>query len=416
MQPLKLGFIGAGFLAHFQAEALTHVRGVDLVGVAALSGADNLAAFAKKNGLGECAVYADVAELCKHCDVVCIFAPNYVRVDIMTQIAQAVAAGAELKGVVCEKPLGRTMKEARELLRLAEESKLATCYFENQLHMKPIRRQLDQLAPQQAAMGPMTLVRSAEEHGGPHEGWFWDPVKQGGGVLSDMGCHSIAVAWYALTPPGKPLSYLEPIAVSAEVALLKWGLPEWRKQLKETMGVDYAETPAEDFATGMITFRNPDTGQLSKAQFTNSWMYEKQGLRLYMDGMGPGYAFEVNTLLSPLNIFIGDIAAEAVADAETALEKSTATRGLLAVQPNETDLYGYVDELEDMRDAFTTGRPPLADWNYGLEITKLCQAAYLAAETGRTINLQDPMIQQELEDYESAIAQGRGREMLHVLE
>ncbi|MCH8205253.1 MAG: Gfo/Idh/MocA family oxidoreductase [Candidatus Hydrogenedentes bacterium] len=414
MDSLRLGFIGAGFLANFQAEALKHVRGVDLVGVVAPEGAEALADFARKNGLGDCAACPSIEELCKVCEVVCLFAPNYLRVELMEEIAAAVKGGAELKGVVCEKPLGRTMKEARALVSLAEEAGLATCYFENQLHMKPIQRELEQLAPQQEVMGPMTLVRSSEEHGGPHAGWFWDPVRQGGGVLSDMGCHSIAVCWYALTPRGKPLTFLQPIRISAQVALLKWGQPKWRKQLKETMGVDYAETPAEDFATGTITFRNPDTGQEVMAQFTNSWMYEKQGLRLYMDGMGPGYAFEVNTLESPLTIFIGDAAAEAVADAETALEKSTASRGLLAVQPNEADLYGYVDELEDMRDAFLGDRAPLADWSYGVEITKLCQAAYMSAETGRTIDLEDPAIQQELESYQSAIALGRGREMLHV--
>ncbi len=55
----------------------------------------------------------------------------------------------------------------------------------------------------------------------------------------------------------------------------------------------------------MITFRNPETGQIVKAQFTDSWMFEKQGLRLLMDGMGPGYAFEINTLASPLQFSSG---------------------------------------------------------------------------------------------------------------
>ena len=32
---------------------------------------------------------------------------------------------------------------------------------------------------------------------------------------------------------------------------------------------------------------------------------------------GPGYAFELNSLRSPLEVFIGDEAAEAVADSET---------------------------------------------------------------------------------------------------
>lgn len=102
-----------------------------------------------------------------------------------------------------------------------------------------------------------------------------------------------------------------------------------------------------------------------KAQFTDSWMFEKQGLRLFMDGMGPGYAFEVNPLRSVLEVFIGDAAAEAVADAETALEKATASRGLLAVQYNEADLYGYTDENADMVRAFQAGENGFLDWRYG---------------------------------------------------
>jgi predicted dehydrogenase len=230
-----------------------------------------------------------------------------------------------------------------------------------------------------------------------------------------MGCHSIAVGWYVLTPVGKGPLFLEPISVSADCALLKWGLPEWRQKLLDTHGVDYAKTPAEDFATGMVTYRNPETGQIVKAQFTDSWMFEKQGLRLFMDGMGPGYAFEVNTLNSTLQIFIGDAAAEAVADAEMALEKATASRGLLAVQFNEPDLYGYTDENEDAARAFAAGEDGLLSWRYGLEITKLVMAAYMAAERKQTIDLTDPAIQEELKTYVPLIQQGRGAEVLHVL-
>ena len=230
--------------------------------------------------------------------------------------------------------------------------------------------------------------------------------------MSDMGCHSIAVGWYLLTPEGKGLTFLEPQTVTAEVALLKWGQPYWRDKLLKDMGVDYARHPAEDFATGLITYRNPETGQKVKSQFTNSWMFEKQGLRLFMDGTGPGYAFELNTLISPLSVFIGDSAANAVANAEVALEKSTATRGLLAVQYNETDLYGYPDEIEDAIRAFQCGRNGFLPWSYGVEITRLISAAYMAAEYRRTIDLTDPATNKELESYISLIQQGRGTEVL----
>lgn len=414
MPPFKLGFIGAGFIANFLATALKSVRGVELTGVHALAGADEFSAWAQSQGLGPCTPVKDVAELCEACDAVAVLVPNFARVEIVTAITDAVEAGAELKGVICEKPLGRTVAEAEALVKLARGAQLKTAYFENQIHMKAIKNALAQLKPQQEAMGPMTLARSSEEHAGPHNGWFWDPTQQGGGVLSDMGCHSIAVAWFVLNPPNKPVDFMKPVSVTAETALLKWGRAPYREQLLKDMGVDYSKTPAEDFATGIITFRNPETGQEAKAQFTNSWMFDKQGLRLAMDGLGPGYAFEVNSLQSPLEVFIGDQAANAVSDAETALEKATASRGLLAVQPNEADLYGYVDEIEDAVAAFQKGRDALLTWDYGLEITKLCQAAYMAAEQRRTLDLTDPETIAALGTYTSLIAQGRGAEVLTV--
>jgi predicted dehydrogenase len=411
-KPLKLGLVGAGFVAHFHSVAMKQVRGVEIAGITALKGAEALAQSARDWGLGEPAVYSNITELAKNVDVIALFAPNYVRVAMMEELVAAVKAGAALKGVICEKPLGRTVAEARRLVELAGAARLRTAYFENQIFMKPIRAALAQLEPVQKAMGPLSLARSSEEHGGPHESWFWDPTKQGGGVLNDMGCHSIAVGWYALTPSGKDITFLQPQSVSAEVALLKWGQPQWKEKLLKERGVDYSKVPAEDFATGIVTYRNPETGQTVKAQFTNSWMFDKQGLRLFMDGMGPGYAFEVNTLVSPLSVFIGDAAAEAIKDAETALEKATATRGLLAVQPNEADLYGYTDENVDAIAAFNTGRDGQLPWSYGLEITRLVIASYMAAETRKTVDLTDPATAKALETYVPLIAQGRGAEVL----
>ena len=412
MTSLKLGISGAGFITRFQAQALKQVRGIDFAGITQHRGSPAVVKLAKDIGLGEPAIYKSIGEMAKNVDCIAIYSPNFSRISVMEEIVAAVKSGARLKGVICEKPLGRTVAEARRLVELAQSASLSTAYFENQIFMKPLRAQLTQLEIVQKKMGPMSLARSAEEHGGPHEPWFWDPTRQGGGVLSDMGCHSIAAAWYTLTPIGKPLTFLQPQSVSAEVGLLKWGQPFWREKLLLERGVDYSKHPAEDFATGIITYRNPETGQKVKAQFTNSWMFEKQGLRLFMDGMGPGYAFEVNTLVSPLTVFIGDAAAEAVKDAESALEKATATRGLLAVQHNEADLYGYTDENEDALQAFSAGKDGFLPWSYGLEITRLVTAAYMAAESRKTVDLTDATTRKELETYISLIQQGRGAEVL----
>jgi predicted dehydrogenase len=409
---LRYGIVGGGFITDFQLRALESVRGVEVAGLVSRTPPERLAARVRERGLGAGVVYRSIADMVPHVDVVAFFGPNFTRVEALEETAAAVRAGARLKGLICEKPLARNLREADRVLALAAEIGAPTAYFENQIFMKSVTTALTQLQGVMAAMGSPVLARAAEEHAGPHNAWFWDPRQQGGGVLSDMGCHSIALAWYALTPPGKAPAFLIPELVQAEVGLLKWGLPRYRAELEARHGIDYGKTPAEDFATGIVTYRNPETGQRVKGQFTVSWMYDKQGLRLLLDALGPGYALEANSLRSPLEVFIGDAAAAGVADAELALEKSTASQGLLAVQPNEPDLYGYVDENQDAVRAFAAGAAPLLDWSYGREIVRLTMAAYLSAETGRVVDLTDPATERRLQDYVPLIQQGLGAEQL----
>ncbi len=410
---LTYGLVGSGFISQFHLRALESVRGVDVAGIVARQPPEELASSIRARGLGAARVYDSVREMAHEVDVVALFGPNFTRLPVMEEIAAAVGDGAALRGLICEKPLGRNIAEARRVVELARQIGAPTAYFENQIHMKVLRQARAQLSGVSAAMGPLTLARSAEEHAGPHNGWFWDPTQQGGGVLSDMGCHCLAVGWYMLTPTGRDPRYLVPQSVSCDMGLLKWGQPRWRQELLDRHGVDYAATPAEDFATGVVTYLDPDSGQRSKAQFTVSWMYDKQGLRLLVDGIGPGYALEANTLRSPLEVFIGDVAAAGVADAELALEKATSSQGLLAIQPNEADLYGYVDENVDAVAAFREGRDALLDFDYGVEIVRLTMAAYLAAEEGRVVDLTDPATNERLETYVPLIQQGRGSEVLH---
>jgi predicted dehydrogenase len=412
METLRYGIVGSGFVAQFHLRALESVRGVEVGGLTSRAPPNELATSVRERGLGEARVFESVREMAQNVDVVAIFNANSTRVAVMEEIASAVRDGTRLRGLICEKPLARNLAEARRVIALAKEIGAPTAYFENQIHMKMLQQARAQLAESAAAMGPLTLVRAAEEHGGPHSAWFWDPTQQGGGVLSDMGCHSIAVGRYLLTPAGKPLAHLEPQTVSAHVSLLKWGQPRWRDELLERHGVDYSRTPAEDFATGLVTYRNPDNGQHTLAQFTVSWMYDKQGLRLLVDGIGPGYALEANSLRSPLEVFIGDAAASSVADAELALEKATASQGLLAIQPNEPDLYGYTDENVDALAAFRAGRSGLLDFDDGFEVVRLTMAAYLSAERGRTVDMTDPATLAVLDDYVPLIQLGRGREVL----
>ena len=87
---------------------------------------------------------------------------------------------------------------------------------------------------------------------------------------------------------------------------------------------------------------------------------------------------------------------------------------MLAVQYNEPDLYGYTDENDDAAQAFLAGEDAFLSWSYGLEITKLVMAAYMSAERKKTIDLTDPVTQQELETFVPLIQQGKGAELLYV--
>jgi predicted dehydrogenase len=405
---LKIGMIGAGFVAGFHERALCSVRGVELTGVCAPEGAEALAKRAQADGLGNTQVFKNIPKLCAAVDVVCIFAPNFVHLEIMQNIAKAVENGNKIKGIICEKPLARNLQEADVMAKMAKALGVPTAYFENQIHMPSVVEAQRQLAAVEQSMGSVHLARSAEEHGGPHEPWFWDPTRQGGGVCCDMGCHSIAVGMYMLTPSGKPPDYLTPVSATANMALLKWGKEPWISRLKER-GVDYKATPAEDYSNVTIEFRDAGTGIRSVAQATNSWMYDAPGLRLLMEAFGPGYSYTVNSLQSPTGLFISD----AAADSELALEKAQASRGALLLHHNEPDLYGYIAEWRDAIPAFEQGKNALLDFEYGRLITMLVMAAYMAHEKKMTIDLTDSAVLAELESYVPLIQQGKGAEVLH---
>jgi predicted dehydrogenase len=407
---LKVGIIGAGFVANFHVRALHSVRGVEVSAVYALKGAEELRDRAIASGVGRPVVCDSIKDLCQKAEVVCLFLPNFARLEAVKAIVKATSKGSTVRGLIAEKPLARNVAEANEILKLIESKGWPTAYFENQIHMPAVINARQQLKVIEKQMGPPNLVRTAEEHGGPHEAWFWDPTRQGGGVWCDMGCHSVAVGEELATPLfGKRLI---PLSVTANMGLLKWGNEPWRSKLLKR-GVDYTKTPAEDYACVSYTFES-EGGKIAMVQATDSWMYEAPGLRLNMEMMGPGYAVNVNTLNSPSGIFISDDAATSVGNAELALEKSQASRGQLVVQPNEPDLYGYVGEWRDAVPALKQGKSGLLDLEYGVRVVKLVMVAYMSHERAETIDLKRGAFldSSELAAYVPLIQQGKGHKIL----
>src|SRR5690606_22612456 len=113
-RPLGFGIVGIGMIAEFHAQALAHVNGARLVGVASRELA-KAQSFAQQQG----AVFAttDVAELASHpeVDVICITTPSGAHLE---PALIAIRAG---KHVVVEKPIEITLERTDQLLRAAQD-------------------------------------------------------------------------------------------------------------------------------------------------------------------------------------------------------------------------------------------------------------------------------------------------------
>ncbi len=194
-------------------------------------------------------------------DAIAIYAPNFARIEVMEQIVAAVKARPLLKGVIVEKPLGRNMKEARRLVDLVREAKLLTAYFENQIFMRAIRTQREQLLPLTSTMGPLTLTRSAEEHAGPHEALVLGSDPSGRRRAARHGLPQHRRRPLRPHSAGKPVCSCSRSRSRPTSGLLKWGSRSGARNCSGIAAWTTARHPAEDFATGMITYRNPETGQ-----------------------------------------------------------------------------------------------------------------------------------------------------------
>jgi predicted dehydrogenase len=402
---LRIGLIGSGFIAKFHLQALVSVRHVTVTGVYSPTVANREALAAQANALelGPCRPFASLEAmlLSGEVDAVWIAVPNFARLDTMREIHRLVKnSWAKLIGVACEKPLGRTLAEAREMLRLAEDARLLHGYLENQVFSSAVQRGKDIVWRRAVpACGRPYLARAAEEHSGPHMPWFWQGRRQGGGVLSDMTCHSVEVGRYLLTKPGAPRSDLKLISASATIGNLKWTRPEYVTRLKNMMGpeVDYATRPAEDFARGALMFRDAE-GHEVMVEATNSWAYVGAGLRIVIELLGPEYSMEFSSLNAGLKVFLSREVTGG--QGEDLVEKQNAEQGLMPVVENEADIYGYVGENRHMVEAFRHRRQPVETFHDGVAVTEMLMALYRSAEIGQVVNFPSP----ELESYVPPVA------------
>lgn len=402
---LRIAMVGTGFIAEFHLRSMIGVRNVVVAGVYSRNSEnrDRLTNLANELGLGECKSFETLEAMLhdQSIDAIWILSPNHTRLNIMRTIRDAVKSRkSNVIAVACEKPLARTISEAKEMVRLVEDAGLNHGYLENQVFCTPVERGKEIIWRRAAKVtGRPYLARAAEEHAGPHAPWFWQGDKQGGGVLSDMMCHSVEVARHLLTEPGAKRGSLKVKSVNGTVANLKWTRPKYADQLSKRYGaaVDYINRPSEDFARATVILEDED-GQELMIEATTSWAYVGAGLRIQLELLGPEYSMEFNSLSTGLKVFMSREVSGA--EGEDLVEKQNSEQGLMPVLEDEAGIYGYTGENRHMVECFRKGETPLETFYDGLAVVEILIGLYRSAELNQTVNY--PL--NDLDDYLPLVA------------
>lgn len=339
---VKVGIIGSGFVADIHAHAFRqYVPGAEVVAVASPT-PGKAARFARERGIPN--AYEDYRKLLEQKDIqlVTLALPN----DLHCQaVLDAAAAG---KHIVMEKPLCRTLDEADRMIEACRRAGVLLMYAE-ELLFAPKYVRAKKLV-EEGALGEPFLVKQWEEHNGPHMPWFWDVNRSGGGVLLDMGCHSIEYARWVF---GKPKV----------------------KSVSATLGtyVHADKTRGEDHSIVVVEYEG---GRIGLAE--NSWA--KPG---GVDDRAEIYGSRGNTradllrgnaLLTYSEVGYG-----------YAVEKADITKGWTFTMFEEVFNYGFPAEMQHFVNCVNGVEEPIETGEDGREVLKIILAAYQSAGEGRKI-------------------------------
>ncbi len=339
---VRVGLIGSGFVADIHAHAFQKfVPEAEVVAVASPT-PGKASRFARERSIPHAFEdYRDLLAL-KEIDLVTLALPNDLHCQVTLDAARAG------KHIVCEKPLCRTLEEADRMIAACREQGVLLMYAE-ELLFAPKYVRAKQLADE-GALGDVFLVKQWEEHDGPHEPWFWDVNRSGGGVMLDMGCHSVE---YARAVFGKP----QVKSVSATLGTYVHG--------DKTIGEDHS-----------ICIVEYEGGKVGLAE--NSWA--KPG---GVDDRCEIYGSKGNTRADLLRgnalVTYSDVGYG------YAVEKAQTTRGWTFTMFEEVWNYGFPQEMQHFARCVQGKEEPLETGEDGREVLKILLAAYQSAGEGRKI-------------------------------
>lgn len=336
-----VGLIGSGFIADLHATALSMVPEAEIIGVASPT-PGKARRFADERGIPH--AYQDYQELMARSDVdvVLLGLPNYLHCEA------TLAAAKAGKHIICEKPMATTLAECDRMIAACQDAGVLFMYAE-ELCFAPKYVRAKTLVDE-GALGTVFKVYQAEEHIGPHMPWFWDVEKSGGGVLMDMGCHSIEF--------GRWIFGKKPV-----------------KSVTATMGtyIHGDKTKGEDHAVCIVEYE----GGMAIAE--NSWA-KQGGVDDRAEIYGSG-GFTRADLLRGSSLLTYSEAGYGYA-----VEKASSTKGYTFTMFEETWNYGFPQEMAHFMRCVQGKEQPLETGVDGREVLRIIYAAYQSFAEGRRID------------------------------
>ena len=188
----RIGFLGVGWIGRHRMEAMLATGAVEAAVIADPS--PEMAAEAAKLAPGAAMVSTLSDILDAGVDGVVIATPSALHAE---QSIEALERGA---AVFCQKPLGRTAEEVRQVVEAARSAyrllavDLSYRFTQGMQSIKPLLGS--------GELGRIYAVDLVFHNAyGPDKPWFYDPALSGGGCVMDLGVHLVDLALWALDFP-----------------------------------------------------------------------------------------------------------------------------------------------------------------------------------------------------------------------
>lgn len=377
MSKLKIGIIGCGGIAnqkHLPSLAQLNdecemVAFCDIV-------AERAEKAAKEYGVEGAKVYSDYNELLKDhtIDIVHILTPNVMHCPI------AVASFEAGKHVMCEKPMAHTTEAAEKMMEAWKKSgKKFTIAYQNRF-----REEVQSLykSCKNKELGDVYFAKAhaVRRRAVPTWGVFPDKSQQGGGPLIDIGTHALDLTLWMM-------DNYKPVSVTGSVFHKLGHLPEATEG--NMFGPWDPETfEVEDSAFGYIKMENGATIFLESSWALNVVESKEAAMTLCGTQAGAqinaGMSYKTNELI--YNTARNGLLTE---------EKNSAA-GNIAYFDGGSNAPGFL-EAKQWLDAIKNDKHPLVKPEEAFVVTKILDAIYKSAETGKEVLFDKELVTSEVQ-------------------